>query len=152
MDKACLLIDGRSFTDLIVGDTRKLLLADLSDYQIVERRIYGNFIRNQDFKQPLMAEGFDVVCCTHPSTKKVVTEMQIAMDVVELLHCRPEINTFVLVADNADYSAVFETLKAAQKEIIWVCHLDRPYHGKSGGVVDRVLDVKKYHFSYLANK
>lgn len=142
MKKAALFVDASMYWKVLASENTKKLLNQFGDCDFASKRFYGNFVRNASIKRRLMRYGIEPVCCAHPATDKIMTNMQLTIDVTEMLYTRHEITTYVLMVGVSNYSALIEELKRLNKEVILICGTDQSdsFYSHMSKQVDEVID------------
>lgn len=90
--------------------------------QIIIRRAYGVWNRPQlaMHQATLNQQGFELIHCYHPVPGKNSADIQMTVDVMECAWQLANINCFVLVTGDSDFSPVFRRLREMDKEVIGV--------------------------------
>lgn len=90
--------------------------------QIIIRRAYGVWSRPQlaMHQATLNKQGFELIHCYHPALGKNSADIHMTVDVMECAWQFGNINYFVLVTGDSDFSPVFRRLRAIGKEVIGV--------------------------------
>lgn len=99
------------------------LVNELKDLgQIIIRRAYGVWSRPQlaMHQATLNKQGFELIHCYHPASGKNSADIYMTVDVMECAWQFSNINYFVLVTGDSDFSPVFRRLRAIGKEVIGV--------------------------------
>lgn len=90
--------------------------------QIIIRRAYGVWSRPQlaMHQATLNQQGFELIHYYHPVPGKNSADIQMTVDVMECAWQLANINCFVLVTGDSDFSPVFRRLREMDKEVIGV--------------------------------
>lgn len=101
--------------DVLINELKKL-------GQIIVRRAYGVWSRPQlaMHQSTLNKQGFELIHCYHPASGKNSADIHMTVDVMECAWQVSNINCFVLVTGDSDFSPVFRRLRAIGKEVIGV--------------------------------
>lgn len=121
--RIAVFIDAENVGEWIKQDGISLLLEELKSYgQIVIRRAYGVWSRPQltMHQAAINKQGFELIHCYHPVTGKNTADIQMTVDAIECAWQLPNINCFVLVTGDSDFSPVFRRLREMDKEVIGV--------------------------------
>lgn len=89
---------------------------------IIIRHAYGVWSRPQlaMHQATLNKQGFELIHCYHPASGKNSADIHMTVDVMECAWQYSNINYFVLVTGDSDFSPVFRRLRAIGKEVIGV--------------------------------
>lgn len=121
--RIAVFIDAENVTSWIKQDGISQLLEELkSEGQLVIRRAYGVWSRPQlaMHQATINQQGFELIHCYHPVSGKNTADIQMAVDVIECAWQLPNINCFVLVTGDSDFSPVFRRLRQMDKKVIGV--------------------------------
>ncbi|NOV29246.1 NYN domain-containing protein [Methylomonas sp. ZR1] len=122
-NRIAVFIDAENVTNWIKNDGVTLLIEELKQLgQIIIRRAYGVWSRPQlaMHQASINQNGFELIHCYHPVTGKNTADIQMTVDVIECAWQLPNINYFVLVTGDSDFSPVFRRLREMDKEVIGV--------------------------------
>lgn len=122
-NRMAVFIDAENVTNWIKQNGIQFLLDELKPLgQIVIRRAYGVWSRPQlaMHQAAINKQGFELIHCYHPVTGKNTADIQMTVDVIECAWQLPNINCFVLVTGDSDFSPVFRRLREMDKEVIGV--------------------------------
>jgi len=122
-NRIAVFIDAENVTSWIKHDGITLLVEELMPLgQIIVRRAYGVWSRPQlaGHQAGINQQGFELIHCFHPITGKNTADIQMTVDVIECAWQLPNINCFVLVTGDSDFSPVFRRLREMDKEVIGV--------------------------------
>jgi len=122
-NRIAVFIDAENVTSWIKNDGVTLLIEELKQLgQIIIRRAYGVWSRPQlaMHQASINQNGFELIHCYHPVTGKNTADIQMTVDVIECAWQLPNINYFVLVTGDSDFSPVFRRLREMDKEVIGV--------------------------------
>lgn len=122
-NRIAVFIDAENVTNWIKNDGVTLLIEELKQLgQIIIRRAYGVWSRPQlaMHQACINQNGFELIHCYHPVTGKNTADIQMTVDVIECAWQLPNINCFVLVTGDSDFSPVFRRLREMDKEVIGV--------------------------------
>lgn len=122
-NRIAVFIDAENVTNWIKNDGVTLLIEELKQLgQIIIRRAYGVWSRPQlaMHQASINQNGFELIHCYHPVTGKNTADIQMTVDVIECAWQLPNINCFVLVTGDSDFSPVFRRLREMDKEVIGV--------------------------------
>jgi uncharacterized protein (TIGR00288 family) len=122
-NRIAVFIDAENVTNWIKNDGVTLLIEELKQLgQIIIRRVYGVWSRPQlaMHQASINQNGFELIHCYHPVTGKNTADIQMTVDVIECAWQLPNINFFVLVTGDSDFSPVFRRLREMDKEVIGV--------------------------------
>lgn len=122
-NRIAVFIDAENVTHWIKNDGMASLLNELKQLgQIIIRRAYGVWSRPQlaMHQASINKYGFELIHCYHPVTGKNTADIQMTVDVIECAWQLPNINCFVLVTGDSDFSPVFRRLREMEKEVIGV--------------------------------
>ena len=118
-----MFVDAENVTSWIKHDGITSLIDELIQLgQIIVRRAYGVWSRPQlaMHQAAINQQGFELIHCYHPITGKNTADIQMTVDVIECAWQLPNINCFVLVTGDSDFSPVFRRLREMDKEVIGV--------------------------------
>lgn len=122
-NRIAVFIDAENVTNWIKNDGVTLLIEERKQLgQIIIRRAYGVWSRPQlaMHQASINQNGFELIHCYHPVTGKNTADIQMTVDVIECAWQLPNINCFVLVTGDSDFSPVFRRLREMDKEVIGV--------------------------------
>ncbi|MDX1428839.1 MAG: NYN domain-containing protein, partial [Rhodothermales bacterium] len=123
--QAALLID---FDNVTMGirsnlgaELRALLKSDVIRGNIAVQRAYADWRRYPQYIVPLSEASIDLIFApAYGSSKKNATDIRLAIDALELVFTRPEIQTYILMSGDSDFSSLVLKLKEYGKYIIGV--------------------------------
>ncbi len=120
-----LLIDFDNVTLAMRSDLSKelktLLESDVVPGKITVKRAYADWRRYPQYVVPLSEASVELIFApAYGSSKKNATDIRMAIDGLELVFVRPEINTFVLLTGDSDFSSLVIKLKEYGKHVIGV--------------------------------
>ncbi len=121
--RIAVFIDAENVGEWIKQEGISQLLEELKSCgQIVIRRAYGVWSRPQlaMHQAAINKQGFELIHCYHPVTGKNTADIQMTVDAIECAWQLPNINCFVLVTGDSDFSPVFRRLREMDKEVIGV--------------------------------
>ncbi|NOQ34942.1 MAG: NYN domain-containing protein [Methylococcaceae bacterium] len=122
-NRIAVFIDAENVADWLKHDGVEFLAAELQDLgQIIIRRAYGVWSASQLFayQAKLNKEGFELIHSYHPAAGKNSADIQMTVDVMETAWKINNINSFVLVTGDSDFSPLFRRLREMGKEVIGV--------------------------------
>lgn len=122
-NRIAVFVDAENVTSWIKNDGVTALINELKQLgQIIIRRAYGVWSRPQlaAHQAAINQQGFELIHCYHPVTGKNTADIQMTVDVIECAWQLPNINCFVLVTGDSDFSPVFRRLREMEKEVIGV--------------------------------
>lgn len=122
-NRIAVFVDAENVTGWIKNDGVTALINELKQLgQIIIRRAYGVWSRPQlaMHQAAINQQGFELIHCYHPVTGKNTADIQMTVDVIECAWQLPNINCFVLVTGDSDFSPVFRRLREMEKEVIGV--------------------------------
>lgn len=122
-NRIAVFIDAENVTNWIKNDGVTPIIEELKQLgQIIIRRAYGVWSRPQlaMHQTSINRNGFELIHCYHPVTGKNTADIQMTVDVIECAWQLPNINYFVLVTGDSDFSPVFRRLREMDKEVIGV--------------------------------
>lgn len=122
-NRIAIFIDAENVSGWIKNNGVTLLIEELKQLgQIIIRRAYGVWSRPQlaMHQSSINQNGFELIHCYHPITGKNTADIQMTVDVIECAWQLPNINCFVLVTGDSDFSPVFRRLREMDKEVIGV--------------------------------
>lgn len=122
-NKVAIFVDAENVGNWIKQGGVDQLLEELKALgQIVIRRAYGVWSRPQMamHQSALNKQGFELIHCYHPVAGKNSADIHMTVDVMECAWQFSNINYFVLVTGDSDFSPVFRRLRAIGKEVIGV--------------------------------
>ena len=122
-NRIAVFVDAENVTSWIKHDGITSLIDELIQLgQIIVRRAYGVWSRPQlaMHQAAINQQGFELIHCYHPITGKNTADIQMTVDVIECAWQLPNINCFVLVTGDSDFSPVFRRLREMDKEVIGV--------------------------------
>lgn len=122
---AALLIDFDNVTMGIRSDLQRqlkeLLNSEIIKGKVAVRRAYADWRRYPQYIVPLSESSIDLIFApAFGSNKKNATDIRLAIDALELVFTRPEINTFILLSGDSDFSSLVVKLKEYGKWVIGV--------------------------------
>jgi hypothetical protein len=84
------------------------------------KRAYGDWTRFEKYKQELLTHSVDLVQLFHYGWQqsKNAADIQMVVDALETALTHPDIETFVLVSGDSDFSAVARKLRAYGKQVV----------------------------------
>jgi len=120
-----LLIDFDNVTVAMRSDLSKelktLLESDVVPGKITVKRAYADWRRYPQYVVPLSEASVELIFApAYGSSKKNATDIRMAIDGLELVFVRPEINTYVLLTGDSDFSSLVIKLKEYGKHVIGV--------------------------------
>jgi uncharacterized protein (TIGR00288 family) len=122
-NRIAVFVDAENVTNWIKHDGISLLISELQQIgQIIIRRAYGVWSRPAlaMHQSTINQHGFELIHCYHPVTGKNTADIQMTVDVIECAWQLPNINYFVLVTGDSDFTPVFRRLREMDKEVIGV--------------------------------
>lgn len=122
-NRIAVFVDAENVTGWIKNGGVAALIDELKQLgQIIIRRAYGVWSRPQlaMHQAAINQQGFELIHCYHPVTGKNTADIQMTVDVIECAWQLPNINCFVLVTGDSDFSPVFRRLREMEKEVIGV--------------------------------
>lgn len=122
---AALLIDFDNVTMGIRSDLqhqlKELLNSEIIKGKVAVQRAYADWRRYPQYIVPLSESSIDLIFApAFGSNKKNATDIRLAIDALELVFTRPEINTFILLSGDSDFSSLVLKLKEYGKWVIGV--------------------------------
>ena len=122
---AALLID---FDNVTMGirsnmgqELRNFLDSDIIRGKVAVQRAYADWRRYPQYIVPLSEASIDLIFApAYGSSKKNATDIRLAIDALELVFTRPEIETFILLSGDSDFSSLVLKLKEYGKYVIGV--------------------------------
>ncbi|WP_419163253.1 NYN domain-containing protein [Candidatus Palauibacter sp.] len=122
---AALLID---FDNVTMGirsnlgqELRNFLDSDIIRGKVAVQRAYADWRRYPQYIVPLSESSVDLIFApAYGSSKKNATDIRLAIDALELVFIRPEIETFILLSGDSDFSSLVLKLKEYGKYVIGV--------------------------------
>lgn len=113
--KIALMIDADNVSYRYVVDVFQLISRH---GQIVLKAVYGNWQNNtlQSWQEVAQTHQFEIRRSGSKSSNS--TDMQLIIDSMDILHYRPEIDTFCIVSNDADYVPLCRKLRKSNKLII----------------------------------
>ncbi len=97
----------------------QLLLKSLERFgRLAIRRAYSDWSRNADHVQALVRLAIEPINAV--SLHKNVSDMVMAVDAMETLVDRPEIETYIIVSGDSDFTILAQRLRQHQKEVVGV--------------------------------
>ncbi len=122
---AALLIDFDNVTMGIRSDLqhqlKALLNSEIIKGKVAVQRAYADWRRYPQYIVPLSESSIDLIFApAFGSNKKNATDIRLAIDALELVFTRPEINTFILLSGDSDFSSLVLKLKEYGKWVIGV--------------------------------
>ncbi len=122
---AALLIDFDNVTMGIRSDLqhqlKELLNSEIIKGKVAVQRAYADWRRYPQYIVPLAESSIDLIFApAFGSNKKNATDIRLAIDALELVFTRPEINTFILLSGDSDFSSLVLKLKEYGKWVIGV--------------------------------
>ena len=122
---AALLID---FDNVTMGirsnlgqEIRGLLDSDVIRGKVAVQRAYADWRRFPQYIVPLSEASVDLIFApAYGSSKKNATDIRLAIDALELVFVRPEIDTYILLSGDSDFSSLVLKLKEYGKFVIGV--------------------------------
>ena len=123
LKRVAIFVDAENVTHWLKQDVVKALIAELLLLgQLIIRKAYGVVSRSQltIHQATLNQQGFEIIHCYHPVSRKNTADIQMTVDVIESAWQLPNIDTFVLVTCDSDFSPVFRRLREMDKEVIGV--------------------------------
>ena len=122
---AALLIDFDNVTMGIRSDLqhqlKELLNSEIIKGKVAVQRAYADWRRYPQYIAPLAESSIDLIFApAFGSNKKNATDIRLAIDALELVFTRPEINTFILLSGDSDFSSLVLKLKEYGKWVIGV--------------------------------
>ncbi|WP_420633671.1 NYN domain-containing protein [Candidatus Palauibacter sp.] len=122
---AALLID---FDNVTMGirsnlgqELRNFLDSDIIRGKVAVQRAYADWRRYPQYIVPLSESSIDLIFApAYGSSKKNSTDIRLAIDALELVFTRPEIETFILLSGDSDFSSLVLKLKEYGKYVIGV--------------------------------
>lgn len=122
-DRIAVFVDAENVTSWIKHGGIEVLVDELQLLgQIIVRRAYGAWSRPQlaMHQAAINQQGFEMIHCYHPVNGKNSADIQMTVDVMECAWQLPNINCFVLVTGDSDFSPVFRRLREMDKEVVGV--------------------------------
>jgi uncharacterized protein (TIGR00288 family) len=122
-NRIAVFVDAENVTNWIKHDGISSLISELQKLgQIIIRRAYGVWSRPAlaMHQSSINQHGFELIHCYHPVTGKNTADIQMTVDVIECAWQLPNINYFVLVTGDSDFTPVFRRLREMDKEVIGV--------------------------------
>ena len=122
---AALLIDFDNVTMGIRSDLqhqlKELLDSEIIKGKVAVQRAYADWRRYPQYIVPLSESAIDLIFApAFGSNKKNATDIRLAIDALELVFTRPEINTFILLSGDSDFSSLVLKLREYGKWVIGV--------------------------------
>lgn len=122
---AALLIDFDNVTLGVHSDLgrelKALINSDVFRGKIAVRRAYADWRRYPNYVVPLTEASIDLIFApAYGSSKKNTTDLRMSADAIELAFTRPEIDTFILLTGDSDFSSTVMKLKEYGKYVIGV--------------------------------
>ncbi|WP_419167322.1 NYN domain-containing protein [Candidatus Palauibacter sp.] len=122
---AALLID---FDNVTMGirsnmgqELRNFLDSDIIRGKVAVQRAYADWRRYPQYIVSLSEASVDLIFApAYGSSKKNATDIRLAIDALELVFTRPEIETFILLSGDSDFSSLVLKLKEYGKYVIGV--------------------------------
>jgi uncharacterized LabA/DUF88 family protein len=93
--------------------------------KFVLKRAYWNSTSEHDRKK-FESRGVDAVLVDRYVTLKNTADVHMAIDMIELLHTRPDIEEFVLLSKDSDFIPVMQRLRAKHKKTVMLVDLASP--------------------------
>ncbi|ATG90771.1 NYN domain-containing protein [Methylomonas koyamae] len=122
-NRIAVFIDAENVGSWIKQGGVEILISELKALgQIIIRRAYGVWSRPHlaMYQATLNKQGFELIHCYHPASGKNSADIYMTVDVMECAWQFNNINYFVLVTGDSDFSPVFRRLRAIGKEVIGV--------------------------------
>jgi uncharacterized protein (TIGR00288 family) len=123
VNRIAVFVDAENVTDWIKHGGIEILINELKLLgQIIIRRAYGVWSRPHlaMHQATINQQGFELIHCYHPVPGKNSADIQMTVDVMESAWQLANINCFVLVTGDSDFSPVFRRLREMGKEVIGV--------------------------------
>jgi uncharacterized protein (TIGR00288 family) len=122
---AALLIDFDNVTLGVHSDLgrelKSLINSEVFRGKIAVRRAYADWRRYPSYVVPLTEASIDLIFApAYGSSKKNTTDLRMSADAIELAFTRPEIDTFILLTGDSDFSSTVMKLKEYGKYVIGV--------------------------------
>jgi uncharacterized protein (TIGR00288 family) len=144
---AALLID---FDNVTLGvhtdlgrELKTLINSEVFRGKIAVRRAYADWRRYPNYVVPLTEASIDLIFApAYGSSKKNTTDLRMSADAIELAFTRPEIDTFILLTGDSDFSSTVMKLKEYGKYVIGV--------GMRESSSDLIIQNCDEYFSYHA--
>jgi uncharacterized protein (TIGR00288 family) len=144
---AALLID---FDNVTLGvhtdlgrELKALINSEVFRGKIAVRRAYADWRRFPNYVVPLTEASIDLIFApAYGSSKKNTTDLRMSADAIELAFTRPEIDTFILLTGDSDFSSTVMKLKEYGKYVIGV--------GMRESSSDLIIQNCDEYFSYHA--
>jgi uncharacterized protein (TIGR00288 family) len=144
---AALLID---FDNVTLGvhtdlgrELKSLINSEVFRGKIAVRRAYADWRRFPNYVVPLTEASIDLIFApAYGSSKKNTTDLRMSADAIELAFTRPEIDTFILLTGDSDFSSTVMKLKEYGKYVIGV--------GMRESSSDLIIQNCDEYFSYHA--
>jgi uncharacterized protein (TIGR00288 family) len=100
---------------------KELLNSEIIKGKVAVQRAYADWRRYPQYIAPLAESSIDLIFApAFGSNKKNATDIRLAIDALELVFTRPEINTFILLSGDSDFSSLVLKLKEYGKWVIGV--------------------------------
>jgi uncharacterized protein (TIGR00288 family) len=144
---AALLIDFDNVTLGVHSDLgrelKNLINSEVFRGKIAVRRAYADWRRFPNYVVPLTEASIDLIFApAYGSSKKNTTDLRMSADAIELAFTRPEIDTFILLTGDSDFSSTVMKLKEYGKYVIGV--------GMRESSSDLIIQNCDEYFSYHA--
>jgi uncharacterized protein (TIGR00288 family) len=144
---AALLIDFDNVTLGVHSDLgrelKTLINSEVFRGKIAVRRAYADWRRFPNYVVPLTEASIDLIFApAYGSSKKNTTDLRMSADAIELAFTRPEIDTFILLTGDSDFSSTVMKLKEYGKFVIGV--------GMRESSSDLIIQNCDEYFSYHA--
>jgi uncharacterized protein (TIGR00288 family) len=144
---AALLIDFDNVTLGVHSDLgrelKALINSEVFRGKIAVRRAYADWRRFPNYVVPLTEASIDLIFApAYGSSKKNTTDLRMSADAIELAFTRPEIDTFILLTGDSDFSSTVMKLKEYGKFVIGV--------GMRESSSDLIIQNCDEYFSYHA--
>jgi uncharacterized protein (TIGR00288 family) len=144
---AALLIDFDNVTLGVHSDLgrelKALINSEVFRGKIAVRRAYADWRRYPSYVVPLTEASIDLIFApAYGSSKKNTTDLRMSADAIELAFTRPEIDTFILLTGDSDFSSTVMKLKEYGKYVIGV--------GMRESSSDLIIQNCDEYFSYHA--
>jgi uncharacterized LabA/DUF88 family protein len=93
--------------------------------KFVLKRAYWNSTSEHDRKK-FESRGIDAILVDRYVTLKNTADVHMAIDMIELLHTRPDIEEYVLLSKDSDFIPVMQRLRAKHKKTVMLVDLASP--------------------------
>lgn len=120
---AAVFVDAENLTPQAEAAIEGALTGAEAYEQTPVRRAYGDWkVLGQNRLARCVLLGFDLVQVWHPVKGKDSSDMQLAIDAIEIALRRPEIGTFVLFSGDSDFGPLVRRLREFSRRVIVYGH------------------------------